>query len=104
MTGQQLMIISSGYGAYRVNAESIGPTKSRVILGGIPVHLICLNKRPKYKTPLLINCCDYKCPFNASTTYTMSTHQAPTSESFYVKRPLPMFGDKHFDNSGSAQT
>ena len=36
-TGQQLIIISAGYGAYRVNADIVEPSKSRILLGGIPV-------------------------------------------------------------------
>jgi len=36
-TGQQLMIVTAGHGAYRVNIDIIEPTKSRIILGGIPI-------------------------------------------------------------------
>ena len=62
-TGQQLLIVTAGFGAYRINANVIEPTKSRVILGGIPIQLISMNQRPPYKTPLLVNCCTYANPF-----------------------------------------
>lgn len=62
-TGQQLLIITAGYGAYRINANVVEPTKSRVLLGGIPIQLISLNRKPAYRTPLLINCCTYANPF-----------------------------------------
>ncbi|CDW71794.1 UNKNOWN [Stylonychia lemnae] len=66
-TGQQLMIITGGTGQYRVNADIVEPTKSRVLLGGVPIQIISLNKKPAYKTPLLINCCTYKNPFKTKT-------------------------------------
>lgn len=31
------MIISAGSGSYRVNADIVEPTKTRVLLGGIPI-------------------------------------------------------------------
>eukprot|EP00347_Sterkiella_histriomuscorum_P009116 403342460 len=66
-TGQQLMIISAGSGSYRVNADIVDPTKSRVLLGGIPIQIVSLCKRPNFKTPLLINCCSYQNPFKNKT-------------------------------------
>lgn len=42
------MIITAGYGTYRVNAEAVGPTKSRALLGGIPIQIVSLNKKPSY--------------------------------------------------------
>jgi len=62
-TGQQLLIVTAGQGAYRINANVIEPTKSRVLLGGIPIQLISMKERPPYKTPLLVNCCTYANPF-----------------------------------------
>ncbi len=32
-----MLIVTAGSGAYRVNAEIVNPTKSRVLLGGIPI-------------------------------------------------------------------
>ena len=46
-----------------MNANIVDPTKSRVLLGGIPIQIISLNRKPAYQTPLLINCCTYKNPF-----------------------------------------
>jgi len=40
------MIITGGSGQYRVNAEIVEPTKSRVLLGGVPIQIISLNKKP----------------------------------------------------------
>jgi hypothetical protein len=38
-----MLIITAGHGVYRINANVIEPTKSRVVLGGIPIQLISLN-------------------------------------------------------------
>jgi hypothetical protein len=32
-----LIIVSAGKGYYKINADIIEPTKSRVLLGGIPI-------------------------------------------------------------------
>ena len=66
-TGQQLLIVTAGYGAYRINANVTEPTKSRVLLGGIPIQLISLNHKPPYQTPLLVNCCTYANPFKTKS-------------------------------------
>ena len=58
-TGTYLMILTAGCATYRVNSDIISPTKSRILLGGIPVHMISFAKEPPYKTPLLIKCCSY---------------------------------------------
>lgn len=58
-----MLIITAGHGVYRINANVIEPTKSRVVLGGIPIQLISLNQQPPFKTPLLISCCTYTNPF-----------------------------------------
>ena len=47
-TGCQLIILSAGSATYRVNKDIISPTKSRLLLGGTPVALICLTKEPPY--------------------------------------------------------
>jgi hypothetical protein len=43
-TGAQLFIVSAGQGTYRINSSMLSPTKNRCILGGLPVHLICLQR------------------------------------------------------------
>ena len=62
-TGTYLMILTAGCATYRVNSDIITPTKSRILLGGIPVHMVSFAKEPPYKTPLLIKCCSYQNPF-----------------------------------------
>lgn len=62
-TGHQLLVLSAGAGFWRINAAMLRPTKSRVLLGGTPVRVICLQPRPPFQTPLLIRCCDYSSPF-----------------------------------------
>ena len=57
------MILTAGCATYRVNADIIAPTKSRILLGGIPVHMVSFAKEPPYKTPLLMKCCSYQNPF-----------------------------------------
>ena len=47
-TGHQLIILSAGAGAYRVNAEMIIPTKSRALLGGTPIQIISLTMKPPF--------------------------------------------------------
>ena len=68
-TGQHLLIVTAGCGTYRINANVIEPTKSRVVLGGIPIQLISLNHKPPYTTPLLINCCTYANPFKTKSQF-----------------------------------
>ena len=63
MTGTQLMILTAGQGTYRVNANIVSPTKSRCLLGGLPVQMVSFARKPPYRTPLLINCCSYSNPF-----------------------------------------
>ena len=62
-TGTYMMILTAGCATYRVNSDIITPTKSRILLGGIPVHMVSFAKEPPYKTPLLIKCCSYQNPF-----------------------------------------
>lgn len=62
-----MLIVTAGSGAYRVNAEIVNPTKSRVLLGGIPIQIVSMSKKPPYQTPLLINCCTYQNPFKTKT-------------------------------------
>ena len=66
MTGVSIMILTAGCATYRVNSDIISPTKSRVILAGIPVHMISFSKEPPYQTPLLIQCCSYLNPFRGN--------------------------------------
>ena len=66
MTGVSIMILTAGCATYRVNSDIISPTKSRVILAGIPVHMISFSKEPPYQTPLLIQCCNYLNPFRGN--------------------------------------
>jgi hypothetical protein len=61
-----LLIVTAGVGTYRINANVIEPTKSRVLLGGIPIQMISLNTKPPYKTPLFVNCCTYDNPFKSN--------------------------------------
>ena len=65
MTGVSMMILTAGCATYKVNSDIISPTKSRVILSGIPVHMISFSKEPPYQTPLLIKCCEYRNPFSS---------------------------------------
>ena len=67
-TGIFLMVLTAGQGTYRVNTEMISPTKSRAILGGLPIHMISFQRQPPYKTPLLIKCCSYQSPFKKTDT------------------------------------
>ena len=32
-----MLVVTAGFGAYRINANIVEPTKSRVLLGGIPI-------------------------------------------------------------------
>jgi len=43
-TGKQLLIVSAGLATYRINVDILAPTKARVILGGLPIHLISLQR------------------------------------------------------------
>lgn len=45
----------------------VTPTKSRVLLGGTLVRVICLQPRPPFLTPLLMRCCTYANPFKTET-------------------------------------
>ena len=65
MTGVSMMILTAGCATYKVNSDIISPTKSRVILSGIPVHMISFSKEPPYQTPLLIKFCEYRNPFRS---------------------------------------
>ena len=85
--------MTAGYGAYRINANVIEPTKSRVLLGGIPIQLISLNHKPAYKTPLLINCCTYTNPFKTKT-------KNKQGELVEIQEALsPLQGDSKVDNN-----
>jgi hypothetical protein len=56
-------MVSAGLGTYRINPEVTSPTKARCIMGGLPIHLISLQREPLYETPLLVACCKYNSPF-----------------------------------------
>jgi len=43
-TGIHLIVITAGQGVWRINPELFKPTKSRVSLGGLPVHVVSLNR------------------------------------------------------------
>ena len=63
MTGVSIMLLTAGCATYKVNADIIAPTKSRVVLAGVPIQMISFSKEPPYQTPLLIKCCSYRNPF-----------------------------------------
>ena len=39
-TGTQLIILSAGYGTYRINQDILRPTKARCLLGGLPITIV----------------------------------------------------------------
>ena len=67
-TGHKLIVLTAGNGFYRVNADMISPTKSRVYLGGTPIQMVSFAPRPPFQTPLLLKCCTYKNPFETQKT------------------------------------
>jgi len=80
------MILTAGFGAHRVNPSIVRHTKNRVLLGGVPVQMVSLNRRPPYRTPLLISCCKYKNPFVEETkdlmTQSVTSNRADTDLSW----------------------
>jgi len=52
MTGQQVVIVTAGTGAFQVDHELTRLTKERIIDGGIGADLICLTQQPPHAVPL----------------------------------------------------